>query len=79
MLCNISYSSILYWNYGTLCIKIEAPVCTAKHQQNSLKFCGSQIIICIKYMYNNTMNHWFLSLQMNSVFLNTFIECHALP
>lgn len=48
MLCNSSYSSIVYWNYLTLCSIIEAPVCTTKHQQNSWKFCGSQIIICIK-------------------------------
>lgn len=71
---NSSYSSILYWNYGTLGIIIEAPTCSTKHQHNYLEFYGSQIIIFIHY--NNTCNNWFL---VYSVFLNTPMECHVLP
>lgn len=73
---NSSYSSILYWNYGTLGIIIEAPIHTTKHQHHAhtWKFCRSQFIICIKY--NNTCNNRFL---VYSVFLNTPMECHVLP
>lgn len=45
---DMQLSSILYWNYGTLGIIIEAPIRTTKHQHNSWKFCRSKFIICIK-------------------------------